>query len=475
MVIVIAFLGILFMAGRSMIDTDTWWHLRTGQWIAEHHALPEVDRFSYTKVGATWYYPGWLSEILMFGVFSLGGLSALNLLFTVLIVSTFIVVYFTLQGNPYLRAFVLILAAGESRIYWSARPQVFTFFLAALFFLVIWRYLHDGKNHLWVLPVAMVFWVNLHGGFAVGFIFLFAAIAGQGIKYLLVNGSRTAETLRSIFWLCGIGIACLMTSALNPYGFKILAYPFQTVSIQFLQNYIQEWQSPNFHYLQSQFFLILLFMTWTVIAFSPRKFDPGDFTVLAIISYMGFLAWRNTNLLSIVAPAIIMHYGQPILEMRFPGWNPSEIVSRLQSWLHSAIILCLTLAVLAFMVVSNTSKAIWTGIERQIPVDAVEYLNQHPGLGRLFNSYDWGSYLLWSLPSYPVFVDGRTDLYDDVILNQYLTLAAALPGWQDVLEKWDIQVILLEPDSPILQILISEGWEICYSDPQAVIIHRPDH
>jgi hypothetical protein len=125
MAVAIAFLGILFMAGRSMIDTDTWWHLRTGQWIVEHHALPEVDRFSYTKAGATWYYPGWLSEILMYGVFRLGGLSAVNVLFTGLIVLTCLLIFLTLKGNAYLRAFVLVLAAGASRIYFFPRLIVF--------------------------------------------------------------------------------------------------------------------------------------------------------------------------------------------------------------------------------------------------------------------------------------------------------------------------------------------------------------
>jgi hypothetical protein len=341
-----------------------------------------------------------------------------------------------------------------------------------LFFLVIWQYLNDAKNRLWILPMAMVFWVNLHGGFAVGFILLLAAIAGQGGKYLLAAGWKTAEQLKKIFGLTGIGIICLLVSILNPYGYTILAYPFQTVSIQFLQKYIQEWQSPDFHLMQSQLFLILLLLTWTVIAFSPKKFDLGDFTILAVISYMGFLAWRNTNLLSVVAPAMVMKYGQPMLEMKFPGWTPREAVPRLESILQSVLLVCLGVSVLAFIVSSNTSSAIWAGVERQIPVDAVNYLEDHPDLGRLFNSYNWGSYLLWSLPSYPVFVDGRTDLYDDEILNQYLVLSQALPGWEDVLKKWDIQVILLEPDSPILQILTSEGWKICYNDSQAVIIHR---
>ncbi len=474
LVIAIAFLSLLFMAIRPMVDTDTWWHLRTGQWILEHQALPEVDRFSFTRDGEPWYYPGWLAEILMVKIFSAGGLAALNLLFTGIILLAFVLVYFSMDGNPFIRAGMLILAAGASEVYWSARPQLFTFLFSACFYLCLRKFLWENKNALWLLPLIMAFWVNIHAGFAVGYILLLIAIIGQGIIFLAQRASRPPETGRKLGWLVGILLACLAATLINPHGIAILAYPFQTVSIRFLQNFIQEWQAPDFHYLQAQLFLILFFLTWTAIAFSPKELDLSDFFFLAFISYMGFLAWRNTNLLSIIAPAIVLKYGQPILEKLFPHWDPDHAVSKMQTAIHTAVVLSLAGAVLFLGISSLSPASIQAAIRRQSPVDAVAYLAEHPVPGRMFNSYNFGSYLLWYLPSVPVFVDGRTDLYNDEILGQYLTVVTAQEGWREILQNWKIQVVFVESSAPIRQVLLAEGWTVYYEDPQATILINPD-
>jgi hypothetical protein len=474
LVIAVAFLGILFMAVRPMIDSDTWWHLRTGEWIVENHALPRVDPFSLTRNGEPWYYPGWLSEILMVKVFGWGGLPALNVLFTGIILLSFVLIYSTMDGNAFLLSAVLVLAAGASEIYWSARPQLFTFLFGAAFYLVLRKFLWGTKNALWLLPLLMAVWVNVHPGFAVGFILLLIAVVGQGVYFLSRREFRTREDGRKLAWLAGIFPACLAAAAFNPRGITVLAYPFRTVSIQFLQNYIQEWQAPNFHNLDAQLFLILLFLAWTAIAFSPRDVDMRDFSFLVFIGYMGFLAWRNTNLLSIIAPAVIMQYGNPIVEKYLPGWKVDHVVSRLQSAVHIILTTCLTAGVLLVGIASVSPDSIQAVVRRQISVNAVEYLAAHPIQGNLLNSYNFGSYLLWHLPSVPVFVDGRTDLYDDAILGQYLTVVRAQAGWRDVLEQWHIRAVFLEPSAPILQILRTEGWTVYFEDPQAVILLHPD-
>jgi hypothetical protein len=474
LVIAIAFISILFMAVRPMIDSDTWWQLRTGQWILDHRALPEVDRFSFTRNGEPWYYPGWLSEILMAEFNNLGGLAAVNLLFTGLIVATFLLVYLTLEGNAFLEALVLVLAAGASEIYWSARPQMFTFFFSAVFFLCLWKFLHGGRNLLWLLPPVMILWVNIHPGFAVGFIFLLIAVVGQGVAFLVERAPRPPEAGRKLLRLIGVAAVCVAAAGINPRGWSVLAYPFQTVAINFLQNYIQEWLAPDFHRLQAQLFLILFILTWAAIAFSPKRPEAGDFCFLVIIGYMGFLAWRNTYLLSIVAPAIILRYADPVLRQVLPAWDLDHAVSRAQSALHAGAAGLMALAVFAYGIASLTPRSIQAVIDRQMPVDAVRFLADHPLPGRMFNAYNFGSYLLWNLPGTLVFVDGRTDVYSDELLNQYLTVAKAQPGWGKVLDAWDIQAVFVEPTAPIRELLLAEGWTIWYEDGHAVILVAPD-
>jgi hypothetical protein len=210
-----------------------------------------------------------------------------------------------------------------------------------------------------------------------------------------------------------------------------------------------------------------------VIAFSPKKLESDDFFFLVFIGYMGFLAWRNTNLLSIVAPAIILRYGQPLLEKHFPDWNPDHAVSRVQSAVHIGAVTLLTTAALIFGVSVLAPESIRAAVSLQLPVAAVDHLAAHPVPGGLFNSYNFGSYLLWQLPDSPVFVDGRTDLYNDEILDQYLTVIRAQEGWRDILERWQIHVVFIEPSTPILQLLAAEGWTVYYEDSQAVILIHP--
>jgi hypothetical protein len=473
LVIAIAFLSILFMASRPMVDTDTWWHLRTGQWILDHHTLSEADTFSFTRFGEPYYYPAWLSEILMAEVYAWGGLPTLNLFFTGLILLAYVLVFLTMEGDAFLTAVGLVLAAGASEVFWSLRPQLFTFLFGAFFYFCIRKFLSKNRAAIWFLPLVMLLWVNIHPGFIVGFILLGIAIAGQGIAYLIERRPRNPDTGEKIRILSGVSLVCLASSAVNPRGIAVWGYPFETVSIQFLQKFIQEWQSPDFHLPEGQLFLVFFLLTWAVIAFSPKALEVMDFLFLVVIGFLGFMAWRNIYLLSIVAPSMILRYGQPILQSAFPKWNPGHPVSRRQSAVHGALLILLSAAWL-FWISSTLPSALETALRRQIPVPAVEYLSRHPDPGKVLNSYNWGSYLLWAVPARTVFIDGRTDLFGDEILGQYLTVVEAQAGWRDILSTWEIRAVFLEPNAPILQILLSEGWRIGFRDSQAVVLLYPD-
>jgi hypothetical protein len=106
-------------------------------------------------------------------------------------------------------------------------------------------------------------------------------------------------------------------------------------------------------------------------------------------------------------------------------------------------------------------------------VNAVEYLKVEKPPGKLFNSYNWGGYLIWALPEYPVFVDGRTDLYNDELIEQWMEIMNAKKGWQVLLARFGIGVILIENGSTLDRALqVERGWERIYKDPLAVIYKK---
>ncbi|MGD9093603.1 MAG: hypothetical protein PVF74_12205, partial [Anaerolineales bacterium] len=170
----ITFFAVFAMAARISVDTDTWWHLRAGAWILENGSVPQVDPFSYTRFGEPWQYPGWIVEIPMYAIFQTLGPGGLNLWTAFMVTFTFWFIWQTLSGGPFMRAFVIVLAAATAGVYWAARPYLVTFLLAAVYLWILedyrWGRIKSRSIRMWLLPTLMVLWANSHGGFAVGFL-----------------------------------------------------------------------------------------------------------------------------------------------------------------------------------------------------------------------------------------------------------------------------------------------------------------
>ncbi len=479
----IAFLAVSAMAVRVSTDTDTWWHLRAGWWIVDHGQILRQDVFSLTRMGEPWIYPGWLAQVAMYGAFAGLGYAGLNLLTAAAIVVAFAFIWRLLEGPGLLRAFVLLLAATTSAVYWSARPQIFSFVLSAVF---LWALESDrnglGKRIL-ILPAVMALWVNLHGGFAIGFLLMGMYAFGEAIEIFLPaalkRSSLSAEwkTHRSsMLRLGGVFVACGLAACLNPNGAAMLLYPFKTVSIGVLQDYIQEWQSPNFHHLEAQPFVWMLFLTALAMASSSRRKAPVEWLGLLGFAYLGFLAGRNIAVFALVAAPILSRHADsalgPIVGAMAKGPQVPERWSRGINTILFALAVVAAAAKVAIPLSPSVNAA---ALEERLPVAAVGYIQRARPPGPLFNSYNWGGYVLWSLyPDYPSFVDGRTDLFDDEILQEYLTAWRAGQGWEDVIQRWGVRLALLEPDAPLVRALESAGWTRGYADEQAVVLLRAE-
>jgi hypothetical protein len=50
---------------RPVVDEDIWWHLATGRWVAEHHALPQADPFSAYGQTQPYVAYSWLFDLLV--------------------------------------------------------------------------------------------------------------------------------------------------------------------------------------------------------------------------------------------------------------------------------------------------------------------------------------------------------------------------------------------------------------------------
>lgn len=466
----ITFLAVFAMAARISVDTDTWWHLRTGQWMLEQRSLPYSDPFSYTRAGEAWHYPGWMMQIPMFLIFQGFGAGGLNLWTAVMVCLAFLFVWKTLEGNGFLRAFTIILAAAASGVYWAARPYLATFVLTAAF---IWFFEGMRKNGyqsikkpvIW-LTVLMMVWANSHGGFFAGFLVWGVYFADSLIEWL----TKKLDFL-TVRRLLLTGLLLAVAVCINPYGPEMLAYPFKTVGISALQDYIQEWQSPNFHAANVQPFAWLILAVLAAVGFSGRKMLWSDFFLAGGFAYMGLMAGRNIALFGLAAPMVITRHLSPILDGFFQtklGVRAAASVTRRQNTLNWVILALLVCAVGVKVSLVYPAAANEKAFRELFPVDAVNFIKETKPEGRLFNSYNWGGYLLWNLPEYPVFIDGRTDLYDDELIGEWIKVVKGETGWEKTLEEWEVKIILIEPGMSLTSML-EKGWVKEYEDKMAQV------
>ena len=111
-------------------------------------------------------------------------------------------------------------------------------------------------------------------------------------------------------------------------------------------------------------------------------------------------------------------------------------------------------------------------IDAKTPLEAIEYLRKTPG-GNLFNDMSYGSYIIWALPEQMVFIDPRIELYPAELWLDYIRISAAIPGWEEQLEGYGIQTLMLSPQEQagLIQAAQASGrWREIYSDTASVIL-----
>jgi hypothetical protein len=477
LVVAVVFIAIFTMAVRYPADEDTWWHLRAGQVMVESHTILTTDLFSHTRTGQSWVDHGWLGQLFWYGLLALGGWSLVSLGLACIVTISFWLIWQQSEGNLYLKAFALILGAIASSLVWAARPQMISFMLAALVALLLDRFKRRQTRLLPWLPLIVVLWVNLHGGFAIAFILMICYAVGEVFNHLTTTNSRGRQAgwgqIRHLLLTIGI---CLAVVVINPHTWRMWLYPFQTVGIGVLRDFIAEWQSPNFHQSIIQPFLVMLLLLLTAIARSGKRVDWTDLALVGAWTTLSFFAVRYVAIFALIATPILVRYGQLALEAQFGplALGQKRRLPNAFYFLNWILLSMVLVGALAQMIVTLSPASIQRAESERFPTEAVRFIRETQPAGPMFNSYNFGGYLIYHLwPDYQVFVDGRTDLYDDQFLRTYLQTALALPGWQAQIDQAGIRLILVEPNSPLAIVLQNTSdWKQIFEDKQAVIFQK---
>jgi len=481
LVVALLFIGLVVMAIHPPLDADTGWHLQAGRVTVESGHILQTDVFSHTRYGSRWTNHSWLAQVVLYWIFETFSYPGLGLWVCAMVTAAFALVFLQMEGDPFSRAFITVLAAVTSGVIWTPRPQLFSFlftaFVAYILYLLKWR----GINRLWALPPLFVLWVNLHAGYALGFMLLAAFVAGEILNHLLAYIAPSADPAldwRTLGLVVGVTLLSAMLLVINPNTTRMWTYYLDTVRIQFLRAYIQEWRSPDFHLLGLQPFIWLLLLILASMGLSGRRADGVDLVTVGLFAYAALLAGRNLGPFGLVAAPVLSRHVAPILD-RF-GWirrirriRPPGLI---RGTVH--VLIALSLLTVAGVRAYRTfqPEAIEEAMERDYPTEAVEWIREHRPPAEMFNPYNWGGYLIWSLwPEYRVYVDGRTDLYGDEFLYAYLNVEVGRGDVEQALEEHRINFILTSADSPLAdRLACSNKWEVAYQDEKAQILVRRD-
>jgi len=469
----VLFLGIIALASRSVSDPDVWWHLKTGQLIAQTGTVPHTDSFSFTRAGYPWVAHEWLTEIFIYGIYRISGWGGLIVVFALMISVAFFLVYLRSAPDPYSSGVIVLLGAWATAPVWGVRPQVVSLLLTSLWFLILERSERNLRLLWWTLPLT-VLWVNLHAGFALGLALLLLFLAGEFLEQ--VTSSRPSNQARRRA-LALTFIFDLLLVPLNPNGARMYLYPVDTLRSDAMPKYIAEWASPNFHHADYIPFLLLLLSTTAILAWSRLRVRPRDILLLMVSTFAALSSIRLIPFFVLVAVPIL---SRPVelwaRTARSRDWPHDAAASRVPlryAGLFNSLILFALAGFVGFQVSGVLHRQPQVEAEH-FPAGAAAYLQAHPAAGPLFNLYDWGGYLIWRLnPQTPVFIDGRADLYGEPLMREFADTYGLKGDWQKALQTWRIKTVLVNPDSALAVALRNApGWEVDYSDSQAIVLER---
>ena len=472
---------------RLLGDAGIGWHIRTGQQILATHSVPHSDPFSSSTAGQRWFAWEWLYDVIVGELEAHLGLNGV-VWFTAIVIATVFAGLFRLLmregASLVVSVLMTLLALSASMIHFLARPHVVSWLFTLAFFWILdisERNSLGGRvirnpDLLWSLPLLMLVWVNMHGGFLVGFVLI--AIYWLGATWTWIRTrdtgieqsfARIAAEKRSRS-LALVGLISLAASLINPYGWNLHLHIYSYLSDRFLINHIQEFQSPDFHGLAQRCFAVLVLIVLAVLAAGGRRLRVSEALMILFAVYTGLYAARNIPISSILLVSVVAPRIWPSVGARGFLQRMQKVDSGLRGHLWPVLAIVLT-----FFIAGNpgTAKPLMDAHfdPNRMPVEAVSYLKNRDIKGPALSPDYWGGYLIYRLyPRDQVVVDDRHDLYGPEFFKSYLKMVKVERGWQEFLEQHPASCLILPRDAALANVLFeSTNWKAVYQDDVAAV------
>ena len=468
--LLLAIFIVAFPGARLLQDPDLYWHTATGRLIWTTWSLPRVDEFSHTFRGDPWIARDWLSDLAFYGSYSLDGWRGVSILAALSIALAYGLLFLTLARTIRLTVAigVAVVMVSLSTGHLHARTQLLADVLIVVWVAGIVRAVDTKTSPNWFLLPAMALWANVHGGFIVG-LALAAVLAAEAIIEGPSGERRSLARRWTVFLLAAVAASCL-----TPYGWVPLLLTFKGFVLgNEVKQYVREWQPVSLMSAPITLIFVLLMMFAALLAGAKIRL-PRLVLVIALTGIM-LSSVRYVGPYNLVTPLLL---ATPLCA-QFPILRfTSQIESQPQFFvllakaarrtlypLYAAIVL-IPFAAAAF------GKAV-TPDPQITPAAAVDYIVDHNDGGKVYNSFNFGGYLIFR--KVPTFVDGRTDqLFLNGFFSQRINTTTKHPRKIiQYLEEYNIKFVLVEPDSFESQELqATVGWRKVYSDKYSALFER---
>ncbi len=493
-------LPLAFMFGRAkgaqdLLEGDTGWHIRAGEWMLAHGQVARTDMFSFTKDGQPWFAWEWLWEVGAAGLHRHGGLAAVVMASMLVLCLTSVLLFrLVLRVCPYRTpaAAITFLAVASSSVHWWARPHILSWLFAVMtMWVVAWQ--ESGERRwLWTLPLLTIAWANIHGGFLVVFIILGSYAAGHllrgGISYLRDQGAQPA-TSAVPYVLTGIG--CALASLVNPYGLDLYRHLFSFLSGDKVPlDGISEWQSLSFHNPMAPFIELMIVGAVAGAVYCFRTGRHGQGLLVLGWLHMALVTVRHIPIFVFIAAPAIGEALAAATRTDFATGASSRLgrllaaigqferdfsaIDRLPR-VYLASALPFAFVVWAALLPVPVAKLEASFPDDRYPVKAITALSAKAFEGsRVFTPDEWGDYLIYRLtPKTKVYIDGRIDFYGAKHMEDYFGILGCKYDWEKRLSHHRIDRVLV-PVNHCLATTIKESlnWSVVYDDGMSIFFRR---
>jgi tetratricopeptide (TPR) repeat protein len=474
------------LAAQKIGDPDFWWHLKTGEWIWQHKAIPYVDPFSYTFKGAEWINYEWLFHAIIYPLYQVSGFAGLIIFVIICVLLTFLVLFFACRevdgGKRWLSITILFISLLVVWGRFSVRPQIISFLLLVLYLYLL--ILHKEERIttrqliIFLIP-AHVLWVNVHGSFLLG-IFLVGAYALGRFVPLALSHRRDLKPVFQDKRLLGLMILCLLlvaASFVNPYTYRVFLVPIRTAVAEEALRSIIEWipidiRGVGLFVIDYTVWFRALFLMGAV-SFLIRLENLKKVENVVIFTLFSYMAFKHVRFCAdfalVTTPMIVNNIAQF-------QWG-----TRRWKWLFSLPLLILILFSANTVWKLISFKELGLGIGTNYPRMTVNFLKEHDVRGNIYNDYNFGGYLIYHLwPDIPVFIDGRTPtIYDQDFLWLYFSAKRKKEVWERMAKQYGVEIVLLQDNreqgyaSPFYWLDEDKNWMlVAFDDVSSLYIKR---